>query len=166
MKKVLIVLLVLGAAGCSSVPSGSKYSAPDFVRAAEKECKAKGYLYARGAYKIEKGNLALAKTMAVQTARAELSRQLSSMTKGLVESIVTDDGNASSEISQTVSMADLSGSVVEEEDAFGDNYWVVISFDRTRADKIISQAASSKLSPGKVKELENKLDDAIDKTFR
>jgi len=94
-------MLLFGFVSCAT--SAGKYAKPDFVRTAEKECKSKGYLFASASYKIDGGNVALAKSMATQAARAELSRQLGSMTRALVENVLDVKGNAGFDISQTVS---------------------------------------------------------------
>jgi hypothetical protein len=147
-----VVFGVLFATGCASTPPASAAPAgvaadvPGFVL---RPPKTEGVLYGVGTAKMNTTSLSM--TMAENRARVNISQQLSSMVKNMI-----DDYQASTEataeqkavgeqfaqsVSRTLSQAKLTGAEVEERAQMPDGTWyVLVSMNKSNANKEINTA--------------------------
>ena len=168
MKKAIIIVAALlvafvavscassGKGGGSTEPKASErqYGAgiPQFIKDAIKTVPEDALI---GIGTARLGTLSLSRTAAMTRARAEISRQMSSMIQDMVR-----DYTASSEmdpsatvsftenITTALSKAELKGStsIAEDEDSNG-NYWVVVQLSKANTVAEINQAqAAAKLA--------------------
>jgi hypothetical protein len=161
MKKSFVlgaaIILLLSLAGCASAPRASDSSkklngVPDFVNEAYMNAS-EDVLVGIGTYRIgnDMTKMGTGKTFAETRARADLSRQLSTIVKDMV-----NDYTATSEIdpsaalsfqeniTQTLSKAELKGSrvVMLQQDDNG-LLWVVMEFSKSAAENEVNQAANA-----------------------
>jgi hypothetical protein len=161
MKKffVLTVVLALSIAGCAgapntaSTPSGRGLGGvPSFVNDAYLNAS-EDVLIGIGTYKIgnDMSRMGTGKTFAETRARADLSRQLSTIVKNMV-----NDYTATSEIdpdaalafqetiTQTLSRSELRGAKVIKMDTDANGLlWVVMDYSKSAATEEVNQAANA-----------------------
>ncbi|MDR0683654.1 MAG: hypothetical protein LBF83_00775 [Spirochaetaceae bacterium] len=188
MKKVkknvvlgLAVVLALLLAGCGSAPPPAAAAAskglggvPSFVNDAYLNAS-EDVLIGIGTYKVgnDASKVGVGKTFAETRARADLSRQLSTIVKNMVNDYTAtseiDPDSALSfqeDITQTLSKSDLKGAKTIKMDTENGLLWVVMEYSKSAAANEVNQAASkAKLAVPKAAAFDalERMDAAFDK---
>ena len=163
MKKVkknvvlgLAAVLALLLAGCGSAPPPAAAASkglggvPSFVNDAYLNAS-EDVLIGIGTYKVgnDASKVGVGKTFAETRARADLSRQLSTIVKNMVNDYTAtseiDPDSALSfqeDITQTLSKSDLKGAKTIKMDTENGLLWVVMEYSKSAAANEVNQAAS------------------------
>jgi hypothetical protein len=160
MKKVFgfaaaAVAVALVMAGCASAPatssSGRLKGVPSFVNEAYSNA-AEDVLVGIGPYKIgnDMSKLGSGKVIAETRARADLSRQISTIVKNMVldytsSSEVDPDAVISFQenVTQNLSKAELRGAKTVKMDTENGVLWVVMEYSKSAAEQEVNQAVSA-----------------------
>jgi len=151
-----IALLAIFIAACASKPTPAKMGGvPDFVNEALANAS-EDVLVGVGQYKGTDGQ---ARTYATNRARAEISRQLNSVVRDMIQdydarseqdptAIVSFQNN----ITETLSKSTLQGSKPIDFQIVDGTYWVVVEYSKSAAANEVSRvanqaAAAAKLAP-------------------
>jgi hypothetical protein len=163
MRKICVLVLAaatilsLSLAGCSSAPKASKSrgaglsGVPSFVNDAYLNAS-EDVLIGIGTYKIgnDTSKIGTGKTFAETRARADISRQLTTIVKNMVNDYTAtseiDPDSALSfqeDITQMLSKSDLRGARTIKMDTENGLLWVVVEYSKSAAANEVNQAASA-----------------------
>ena len=153
----LAAAIALSLAGCGSTPPASESSGkglggvPSFVNDAYLNAS-EDVLIGIGTYKVgnDASKVGTGKTFAETRARADISRQLSTIVKNMVNDYTAtseiDPDSALSfqeDITQTLSKSDLRGARTIKMDTENGLLWVVMEYSKSAAINDVNQAASA-----------------------
>jgi hypothetical protein len=156
MKKAFILVLttalILALAGCASTGGGQLGGVPEFVNDAYANAS-EDVIVGIGTYKIGKdtSKMSTAMTFAQTRARADITRQLTTILSNMVNDYVATselDPDASlsfqESITQALAKAELRGAkVVQSQTDKNGLYWVVMEYSKSEAANDYSAAASA-----------------------